>query len=394
MAPYHGPVKDEAQAALRALRAAMEAAAAGDWVVPPAVEQARNGEGDVAALANAFATLVERVRDRVGDLERTTTEFYRALDHLGEVLGSTHDRGAIVHAVLDTAALLVRPEAAVFYVHAGPRRLVARAVSGAASPGFEVAVGEGVAGEAAASGEVVFASAQVQPVAAEPVGAGASSVALPVRSGARPFGVLALYGIPAGRELSASEVEVLHSLASQAATAIENTFLYEEAARLSITDGLTGLWNRRQFDLRALGEVQRAVRFSESFGVVMVDLDRFKAINDTHGHQTGDAVLVELARRLTEATRDVDLVARFGGEEFILMLPNTTCAGALIVGEKLRGRIGDDPFVVDDLAIDVTVSVGVASYPEHGSTVKELVAAADAALYRAKAGGRDRVEAA
>jgi diguanylate cyclase (GGDEF)-like protein len=105
-------------------------------------------------------------------------------------------------------------------------------------------------------------------------------------------------------------------------------------------------------------------------------------------------VLVELARRLTEATRDVDLVARFGGEEFILMLPNTTCAGALIVGEKLRERIGDDPFVVDDLALDVTVSVGVASYPEHGSTVKELVAAADAALYRAKAGGRDRVEAA
>src|SRR5437588_918206 len=264
MAPYHGPVKDEAQAALRALRAAMEAAAAGDWGVPPAVEQARDGEGDVAALANAFATLVERVRDRVGDLERTNTEFYRALDHLGEVLGSTHDRGAIVHAVLDTAALLVRPEAAVFYVHAGPRRLVARAASGAASPGFEVAVGEGVAGEAAASG-VVVASPQMQPVAAEPVAAGASSVALPVRSGARPFGVLALYGIPGDRELSTSEVEALHSLASQAATAIENTFLYEEAARLSITDGLTGLWNRRQFDLRALGEGQRAVRFSESF---------------------------------------------------------------------------------------------------------------------------------
>jgi two-component system cell cycle response regulator len=393
MAPYHGPVKDEAQAALRALRAAMEAAAAGDWVVPPAVEQVRGGEGDVAALADAFATLVERVRDRVGDLERTTTEFYRALDHLGEVLGSTHDRGAIVHAVLDTAALLVRPEAAVFYVHAGPRRLVARAVSGVASAGFELAVGEGVAGGAAASGEVV-ASPQVQPVAAEPVGPGASSVALPVRSGARPFGVLALYGVPDGRALSTSEVEALHSLASQAATAIENTFLYEEAARLSITDGLTGLWNRRQFDLRAIGEVQRAVRFSESFGVVMVDLDRFKVINDTYGHQTGDAVLVELARRLTEATRDVDLVARFGGEEFILMLPNTTCAGACIVGEKLRERIGEDPFVVDDLALDVTVSVGVASYPEHGSTVKELVAAADSALYRAKAGGRDRVEAA
>ena len=328
------------------------------------------------------------------DLERTTTEFYRVLDHLGEVLGSTHDRGAIVNAILDAATLLVRPEAGVFYVHAGPRRLVARAASGAAAEGFELPVGEGLAGQAAHAGQVVAAPGDVEPSSAEPTKAGASSVALPVRSGTRPFGVLALYGIGDGRSLSSSEVDALQSLARQAATAIENTFLYEEAARLSITDGLTGVWNRRQFDLRAAGEVQRAVRFSESFGVVMVDLDRFKAINDTHGHQTGDAVLVELARRLTEATRDVDLVARFGGEEFVLMLPNTTNAGALIVAEKVRERIGAEPFVVDDLAIDVTVSVGVASYPEHGSTVKELVAAADAALYRAKAGGRDRVEAA
>jgi diguanylate cyclase (GGDEF)-like protein len=256
-----------------------------------------------------------------------------------------------------------------------------------------VEIGEGVAGEAARSRDIVAAPAQVTAAATEPVSAEASSIALPVRSGARPFGVLALYGIPGGRALSTSEVEALHSLASQASTAIENTFLFEEAERLSITDGLTGLWNRRHFDLQAAGEVQRAVRFSEAFGVVMVDIDRFKAINDAHGHQTGDGVLVEFAGRLKAATRDVDIVARFGGEEFALLLPNTTCAGARTVGEKVRGRIGDEPFEVDGLSINVTVSVGVAAYPEHGTTVKELVAAADAALYRAKAGGRDRVEA-
>src|SRR5439155_1083655 len=116
-----------------------------------------------------------------GDLERTTTEFYRALDHLGELLGSTHDRGAIVNAILDAATLIVRPDAGVFYVHAGPRRLVARAASGAASPGFELAVGEGLAGEAAQEGRVITTPGDAQTSGSEPAPAGASSVALPVR---------------------------------------------------------------------------------------------------------------------------------------------------------------------------------------------------------------------
>ena len=127
----------------------MEAAAGGELVVPEAVEAARAGDDDVAALADAFAVLVERVRSRVDDLERTASEFYRALDHLGDVLGSTHDRGAIVNAVVETASLLVRPDAAVFFTNAGTRRIVARAAVGKAEPGFELTVGEGVAGRAA-----------------------------------------------------------------------------------------------------------------------------------------------------------------------------------------------------------------------------------------------------
>jgi len=185
---------------------------------------------------------------------------------------------------------------------------------------------------------------------------------------------------------------LLQSLMHQAETAIENTFLYEEATRLSITDGLTGLWNRRLFDLRMNEELQRAIRFQEPFGLMLVDLDHFKDVNDRYGHQAGDAVLVELARRLTDATREVDVVTRFGGEEFALILPKTPVQGTLRLAEKVREVVSNEPFATGNASIPVTVSVGAAGYPDHGLSTADLLAAADAALYRAKENGRNRVE--
>ncbi|MDQ6726305.1 MAG: GGDEF domain-containing protein, partial [Actinomycetota bacterium] len=217
-------------------------------------------------------------------------------------------------------------------------------------------------------------------------------VAIPLRSGGHPFGVLAYYG--RATAFDDGDVDSLVILVRQAETAIENSFLYEEAVRLSLTDGMTGLWNRRNFDLRLESELSRAVRFAEPFGVVFVELDQMKAVNDRHGHQAGDTVLIELARRLTEAVREVDLVARWGGDEFTLLLPKTGLAGAVLLAEKIRAAVGTVAFRVDTGSLDLTISVGVAAYPEHGSSGKDLVAAADAAMYRAKAGGRNRVEAA
>jgi diguanylate cyclase (GGDEF)-like protein len=215
-------------------------------------------------------------------------------------------------------------------------------------------------------------------------------MAVPLRSGGHPFGVLAYYGRPV--PFDDEDVDALVILLRQAETAIENSFLYEEAVRLSLTDGLTGLWNRRNFDLRLESELSRAVRFSEPFAVVFVELDQMKVVNDRHGHQAGDTVLIELARRLSEAVREVDLVARWGGDEFTLLLPKTGLAGALLLAEKIRAAVADAPFRVDTGALDITISVGVAAYPEHGAAGKDLMAAADAAMYRAKARGRNRVE--
>jgi diguanylate cyclase (GGDEF)-like protein len=170
--------------------------------------------------------------------------------------------------------------------------------------------------------------------------------------------------------------------------------LHEETRRLSITDGLTGVWNRRHFDMRCAEEVDRSVRFGDPFAIVLADLDWFKQVNDVHGHQAGDAVLVELAERLTAGSRDVDLVARYGGEEFAMILPRTDVDGAVRLARKLRETVAATPFPVGADVLDITMSVGVAVFPRHGGTAKEVVAAADAALYRAKAAGKNRVEAA
>ncbi|MDP9019749.1 MAG: GGDEF domain-containing protein, partial [Actinomycetota bacterium] len=174
-------------------------------------------------------------------------------------------------------------------------------------------------------------------------------------------------------------------------TSIDRTFLHEEARRLAVTDGLTGVWNRRHLDLRCSEELDRAARFGERFALVMCDLDGFAELNNRFGHQVGDAVLVEVAGRLTGSTRRVDLVARYGGEEFLLLLPRTDLPGALEVAEKVRAAVSCRPVPTDAGEVTVTLSLGVACHPEHGTTVRALIGAADAAMYEAKRAGKNRV---
>jgi len=254
----------------------------------------------------------------------------------------------------------------------------------------KVQFGEGAAGAAVERDAVVHVPGDVTLAPSEPIADAA--VAVPLRRGNRAIGVLALYGRGPAEAFDDEDVHLIQSLVHQAETAIENTFLYEEATRLSITDGLTGLWNRRLFDLRSNEELQRAIRFQEPFGLMLVDLDHFKSVNDRFGHQAGDAVLVELARRLTDATREVDVVTRFGGEEFALILPKTPVQGTMRLAAKVREVVANEPFVAGNASIPVTVSVGAAAYPDHGLSGPDLLAAADGALYRAKENGRNRVE--
>ncbi|MGH9278579.1 MAG: GGDEF domain-containing protein [Acidimicrobiales bacterium] len=360
--------------------------------VPPSVTL-RDVWGHVQDVERRLGELEAKVHD----LEEAGSEFRKALTRLGDALGATHDRPAMLSAVLDTCALYLRASGAVFYgVVAGTSRLKPLVSCGNAAPPDELAgldVGQGLAGAAAERDKVVIWPGSHDVELAEAEGAHASALAVPVHSGTHPFGVIALYGRSVDRPFSLEEVEALVTIMRHVETAIENSFLYEEAKRLSITDGLTSLWNRRQFDLQLAGEVQRGQRFGEPFSVVLLDLDQMKGVNDGMGHQSGDALLVDVARRLSAGVREVDLVARYGGDEFGLILPNTGLAGALRLAEKVRAAVGDEHF---DLGsgepVRVTVSVGVASYPEHGDDGRALVKASDKALYRAKAGGGNRVE--
>ena len=169
-----------------------------------------------------------------------------------------------------------------------------------------------------------------------------------------------------------------------------------ELERLSVTDELTGLVNRRRLTTELQREVQRSDRHGRTFAVLMLDVDRFKHFNDTYGHPAGDAVLKRVARILGDNARDVDTAARYGGEEFLVILPETAADGAALVAERIRGSMEGDRFTPDggSAEVSVTVSIGYAVFPEHARTPETMIEAADQALYRSKEGGRNRVTAA
>lgn len=164
--------------------------------------------------------------------------------------------------------------------------------------------------------------------------------------------------------------------------------------QLASHDGLTGLLTRGGFAELAGHVLAASRRQTRAVGFLIVDIDHFKAINDGHGHQTGDAVLAEVARRLREGAREIDLVSRFGGEEFALLLPQADLEQARQAGERLRQRVTAAPVRYGEKALPVTISIGVSSGDAAGIDIDRLYREADAALYRAKAGGRNRVEVA
>jgi diguanylate cyclase (GGDEF)-like protein len=166
----------------------------------------------------------------------------------------------------------------------------------------------------------------------------------------------------------------------------------DDQERLVLTDGLTGVWNRRYLEMALSDALQRGQRRKRPFAVLMVDLDHFKKVNDTYGHQRGDDVLVELCRRIRSSLRThLDVLARYGGEEFVILLPETNPQGAFIVAQKIRRLVRAEPFGEGEDGLRVTVSIGLSSYPGDGEDHEQLLAIADANLYRAKGAGRDRV---
>jgi diguanylate cyclase (GGDEF)-like protein len=186
---------------------------------------------------------------------------------------------------------------------------------------------------------------------------------------------------------------VLGAVASELVVAVENSRLYKLTRRLAITDELTGLNNYRFMQQRLEEEIERCRRYHKTISLLMLDADNFKSYNDRFGHVAGDVALTELAKVIRSQVRDVDIVCRYGGEEFSVVLPETDSAGAFVVAEKVREAVANHLFPDGDgvACTTLTVSIGLATFPTHSDGREALLREADDALYRAKNGGKNRV---
>lgn len=273
----------------------------------------------------------------------------------------------------------------------------------AASPGHDLQAGQAVSAdslvaEACLEGKLVMlqasaAAGRSAPIFSpdEPAWTFGSLVAVPLLRDRAVLGAIVVEATRSGA-LREQAVSYLRLLADVTVPPLEATWDYEEVERRARTDVLTGLWNRRHFE----GELERCLRETDRYGgtvsVVLCDVDHFKKVNDTWGHETGDDVLRHVAQVLRDGARTVDVVARLGGEEFALLLPATGVTGATEVAERLRAALVQrPPSFPDGTSQPVTASFGVAAYPAPIARRDALVGAADGALYASKRDGRNRV---
>ncbi|PYX80143.1 MAG: hypothetical protein DMG70_24900 [Acidobacteria bacterium] len=215
-----------------------------------------------------------------------------------------------------------------------------------------------------------------------------SQMCIPLLSFGQTLGVLALDSTRTAA-FNPADRPTLESVADICANAIQNAHHVERVRQLAYIDGLTGIFNRRFFELRINQEIERAQRFDSALSVIILDVDQFKRLNDEFGHLLGDEVLRQISSIFSQHLRKIDVVCRYGGEEFAILLPQTSVEQALRVAEKLRGVVETWPF--PGVPRPVTISAGTAVFPRHGTTRDELVQAADAGMYAAKQAGRNRV---
>jgi diguanylate cyclase (GGDEF)-like protein len=306
------------------------------------------GRDEFALLGRTFNQMAFQLQTRLDELEAERGRLRDVTSRFGEALGATHDAEQLM-------------------------RLIVEAAIEATSAAGGVLVGT--------SGSLVTAGYPDK---------GSQRLEVPLQAGPISFGSLLLFG----DEFSDEDRMTAVSLASHAVVALDNARLHRIVERQALIDGLTGLANRRQCEETLDDELARIERFGGSLAVVVADLDWFKDINDRHGHPAGDAVLREFAVLLQDTVRDVDLAGRWGGEEFVLVLPGTDLIGGAQLAERIRSALaGQIVLAVDGTPIPVTASFGVAATPP-ARTASELFAAADAALYQAKRAGKNRVETA
>jgi diguanylate cyclase (GGDEF)-like protein len=221
-----------------------------------------------------------------------------------------------------------------------------------------------------------------------------SILCAPLISRGRTIGVVEIINRVGGR-FTQTDLDILLTLVEPCAIAIENAMLFQRTEQLTITDDLTKLFNSRYMNLYIGREIKRCKRHGIPLSVIFLDLDGFKGINDQYGHLAGSATLAEVGSILAEEVRESDILARYGGDEFVVVLPETPPGGALVIAERLRRAIEEHAFLgAQGLAARISASFGIASYPDHALTPEGLIQKADQAMYRVKERDKNGIEVA
>ncbi|TAN49699.1 MAG: diguanylate cyclase [Betaproteobacteria bacterium] len=354
------------------------------------------GQDELGRLAGVFNTLGEALEKGRAALHEHSSQL-NALNRTAIAITSLSSLQAILNEIMGCGTVLTGAKASCIALYDEATALVTQWVTHGLSEHFVDNLSfrpGGLADEAFTGGCCVLSNDR--PETAHKLSRLAREeglrcfICLPLTSRDRRLGVIYFYRSDRDT-FTPTEIELLATFASLAAQAIGNARLYAQVQEQARTDALTGLSNRGEFQRQLQVEEERSRRYSRSFSLLMLDIDHFKTVNDSYGHQAGDEVLRALAARLREQVRPVDHVARYGGEEFVVILPETTGEGAFALAERLRTAVADTAVpATDGQTIRVTISIGIASFPADAGSGMAMIAAADAALYAAKQGGRNR----
>jgi diguanylate cyclase (GGDEF)-like protein len=365
------------QSEIQRLLVAAQRLGSGDFSVTVPAE----GNDEFAALGKEFNSMARQLESRLEELQRERARLQEAIRRVGESFSASLDRVGLLEIVVQTAVDGIGASAGRATMRDGDNRLQEVARTGEPEA-FRRALH---AAEAAVIDAGQIAEIQV---------GGASALAAPLGASEGSDQVIGIVSVARGdRAFTHGERELFAYLTNQASVSVENVDLHETVQKQAVTDELTGLFNHRRFQEVMTAEVERARRYGHELGLIMLDIDNFKAVNDTYGHLTGDNVLRAVARVLRQSSRDVDEPARYGGEEMAVALPLTDLEGAYQFAERVRGRIEalELPLPDGKGTLKVTASFGAASLATADDATKgALVAAADAALYEAKRSGKNR----
>jgi diguanylate cyclase (GGDEF)-like protein len=319
---------------------------------------------------------------------------------VARALTSSLDLESILGAIMQQMEQFFEPESwSLLIVDEGHQNLYYAVAAGKSSGdrNQRVAMGEGIAGWVAQHGETLIVSepgndARFTARAGSPgISTVRSAICLPLRSRDRTLGVIELLNYRVST-LTSETMAFLQVLSDYAAIAIQNVRAVERIQELTITDDCTGLFNSRHLFPVMESELERSRRFSHPFSLIFIDLDHFKRVNDLHGHLTGSRLLAEIARTIKHNVRGIDSAFRYGGDEFIVLLPQTSKDAALEVTQRLLHALRDTPYLLSEgLELRMLASFGIASYPEDGESIEEIIRVADEMMYLVKNSSRGNI---